>query len=265
MDKFSPELLRQLESKRPFAKLHELVYFLVEDAILSFEILPLAKIKVSTIAKSLEISRTPVQEALENLYKIGLLTRSSDAGGYIVFALNSTYIYQLFEVREIIETGAARICAKRNSKIDFSLMGQMCRDIVKYSEAKDWKKFSEADHRFHQFIIESTNNPHVRFLDERMNMLFRYYWGYIARYLQDTPPVLADRFEDIAYQHISIYKGIKLGSPELAESAARNHLDTIFVYFCLTSQNVGGVQAIQFKESMSETERKDFSLGGGVF
>ncbi|MDR1272095.1 MAG: GntR family transcriptional regulator [Clostridiales Family XIII bacterium] len=256
MDIFSPKLLKQLESKRPFAKLHELVYFLVEDAILSFKILPLAKIKVSTIAKSLEISRTPVQEALENLYKVGLLTRSRDAGGYIVFALNSTYVYQLFEVREIIDTGAARLCAKRNSKINFSLMGQMCRDIVKYSDAKDYKNFTAADHRFHQFIIESTNNPHVKLIDERVDVLFRYYWGYIARYLQDSPPVLADRFDDIAYQHLAIYKSIKLGSPEMAESAAINHLNSTFVYFCLTSQNVGGMQAIQLGESMEGTGRK---------
>lgn len=65
--------VREVLDKNPFEKLSSIVFRIMEDAILSSELAPGERLNVAKIAGELEVSATPVREAIEQLCARGLV------------------------------------------------------------------------------------------------------------------------------------------------------------------------------------------------
>ena len=59
----------------PFAAINDLVYKYLYDNIVTMEIVPGSSLNESSIAKELQISRTPIRSAIELLERDGLAKR----------------------------------------------------------------------------------------------------------------------------------------------------------------------------------------------
>ena len=62
-----PDLIKQAQKENPFAKLGEIVYQILETQILSLTLQPGSKLRINSIAEDLNISATPVREAIDML------------------------------------------------------------------------------------------------------------------------------------------------------------------------------------------------------
>ena len=101
MKLFSPEMIEEIQNQNPFVRISEAVYSILEDAILTSKLRPGSKLKINKIADELNVSGTPVREAVERLTARGLVLESMINGGkyknYYVFDLSEDDIENLFE------------------------------------------------------------------------------------------------------------------------------------------------------------------------
>ena len=59
--------LQQAQEDNPFIKITDAVYKILEEAILSSKLKPGSRLKINTIAEELQVSTSPVREAIEML------------------------------------------------------------------------------------------------------------------------------------------------------------------------------------------------------
>jgi DNA-binding GntR family transcriptional regulator len=87
-------------------------YQRITAAMLSGAIAPGARLVMDALAEELEISRTPVRDALRRLEQEGLVAPAGRRG-FVVREIDAEEIRQTYEAREAIEGYAARLAARR--------------------------------------------------------------------------------------------------------------------------------------------------------
>ena len=108
------ESVHEALEKNPFEKLSVIVFSILEDAILSSELPPGAKLNVTRLSAELDVSSSPVREAIDQLCESGLVREKKKVDGkysnYYVFDISNDSIEDLFVARKTIE-GMARTYA----------------------------------------------------------------------------------------------------------------------------------------------------------
>jgi DNA-binding GntR family transcriptional regulator len=210
--------------KNPFEQLNKIVHKMLEDEIISLEILPGTKLNSAQIAKELKISRTPVKEAFRLLKQEGLLQNRDNKNGYYVFSMSNTDIEDLFYVRRILEGSATYLCAQQNSLIDIKRLKEYAVKFEELFRAKNFDELDKLDVPFHKMIILSSNNRFLIQMYEDIEKIMRYHSANTRLYLDKTPQI--NSISSIAYQHLAICNGIESGIPEVAQNAAISHVDS---------------------------------------
>ena len=95
---FSRKKLIKREAANPFEKLNNMVYAILEEAIISYSIPAGTKLSIVHIADLMNISRTPVKEALEKLRENGLIVTEKKRA--IMFLICPTAPWNSFLWRE---------------------------------------------------------------------------------------------------------------------------------------------------------------------
>ena len=85
---FKNDIIRKYQNKNPFIKLNDVVYECIKEAINNVLIKPGERINVSEISKALNVSITPVRNAIQKLAEEGLIENRGVKGGYYVFDVN---------------------------------------------------------------------------------------------------------------------------------------------------------------------------------
>ena len=90
-----------------------LVYEAVQERILSGIYRPGDRLRESQIAQELDVSRTPVREALQRLAAEDLVDISPNRGASVAAELDADDLEELFELRILLEGFAAGLAAQR--------------------------------------------------------------------------------------------------------------------------------------------------------
>jgi DNA-binding GntR family transcriptional regulator len=206
-------------SIRRSKSLHEQVYQALRTAILSGELVPGDRLVETQLAEWLQVSRTPLREALRQLQKEGLVTADT-SGGLRVTTISATDASELYDCRLALEQLAvAGACTNASDE----QLAQL-RDFVKAAEdprprtdASATRKYLlDLDYGFHHLIAESSGN---RRLVSLLEHLFNSMALLRMQTLKQNPNVL-----DIRLEHQQICNAILTRDVELATTAIRNHL-----------------------------------------
>ena len=117
MDKLDIEACKK---ENPFIVLADVIYKHLKNDIMQGLLLPGDKIVESKIAQQLDVSRTPVNIALNRALKDGWLERRSKRF-LTVRKISPQECFYLYEARKFLEGQAAYLAAKRITKAE--LMG----------------------------------------------------------------------------------------------------------------------------------------------
>ncbi len=149
-------------------RLADEVYEQLIDAIMRREIGPDDHLVQEKLAAELQISRTPVREALMRLEQDGVL-EVSNRGSFRLYQMNDAEIRELYQARAAVEGQSARILANDpKSEVIAKL-----RDCVQREENvsdDSAKGYFEANRNIHRKFVELAGN---RFLLEMFDMI----WG----------------------------------------------------------------------------------------
>lgn len=150
----------RLRSDNPFISSRELAYNIILNAILSGELGSDKKLTQSIIAQELEMSRTPVKEALSELEKGGFIEKAESASLYSVKQFDIGDFIDYSEMRLAIEPEAA-FHAARYINDDGIRALRKCLDVEeKLAVSKDMAGLIFNHTHFHKLIVEASRNKY---------------------------------------------------------------------------------------------------------
>ena len=224
---FTPDKIKLLQQSNPFIRLNDAVYSVIEQGIISGQLPPGTRLSVTKIAELLDVSRTPVTDALEQLKSEEFVcSHDGSSSRYYVFDISYNTLDHLFTARKAVEGTAAYLCAQRYKSIDTKRLKKLADDFSNCFATQDYSNFGELDMEFHRLIIQSCKNPYLIKMYSSMERFVDYYSIRSREYMLslDNDPA----FAVLASQHSSICNAIMLGLPDVAENASSTHLETCY-------------------------------------
>ena len=152
------EKLDIIMSENPFTHLGDAVYSLLYKSIIRMDIPDDELLSDTALAKELNISRTPVHNALMRLMDDGLIVKGSGQG-FRIAPLKEDECRNLMEVRLAVEGQAAMRAAERITEEQLRKLDELSDEYRDACIAWDIDSIIESDHSFHQLIIDASCNP----------------------------------------------------------------------------------------------------------
>jgi DNA-binding GntR family transcriptional regulator len=114
------------------------------------------------VSKLIGMSRGPVRESLLRLEAEGLLKNRGIRRSRVVAYVedqNPTEMLQRYELREQIESGAARLASKNMTGWQIDRLMELARQVDKAWEAEDRQARYDFGAEFRQFLLANCGNP----------------------------------------------------------------------------------------------------------
>lgn len=198
-------------------------YEAIRAAVLSNQLPPGASLSVPELARQLDVSRSPVREAVQRLIHDGLATHVPHRGAE-VSRVDIEDLRELYVVREVLEGAAARLAT---DNMDATGIAEL-REIVSSHEGVFDDESPECDTgsliaahidldmRFHRRLRELAGNEHLTGVLEPL--AGRCHFALHSLWRSDDAPRLA------LDEHKAILTAVEAGDPQQAEVAARTHI-----------------------------------------
>lgn len=203
-----------LKKENPVS-LNQRAYIEIRRRILNGELSAETPLSEYQLADELELSRTPVREAVKRLEREGLVQSIPNRGTFIA-ELTARDISEIYQVREQLEGFAARIAAETMSDENIRKLDEEIRTLNTLASDGRLMEVVDSDIRLHKQIIASTQNSRLTALlgtlDDQMHRV-RALFPQSSQWLEAT---LAE--------HASIVKAIKDRNGDEAEKAMKAHL-----------------------------------------
>lgn len=179
---------------------------------------PGAALRQEQLAADLQISRTPLREALRVLEREGLLT-SEPGRGVRVVSVNPSTLLDAYAVREVLDGLAARLAAERAIDEDIAqlrvLLAQQ-RVALDGPRGFDPGSYTQANIAFHSAIVDIAAND---FVTGQLPLL-----PLTAQVFAPKKLVEEDRARGAVAEHELIVAAIESGDGAHAEDRARQHI-----------------------------------------
>ena len=133
-------------------------YAAVREAVERGELAPGDKVSEYQVARWLSMSRTPAREALLRLELEGLLS-FRPRRGLVVVEVDDAALEELFQARELVDSGIARLAAINGSGPELSAILRACdveATLVDDGERMHWHNLE-----FHDLIRKAAHNRYL--------------------------------------------------------------------------------------------------------
>lgn len=194
---------------------YEYVLDVLRRGILSGEIEPGTRLVQSDVAEQLNVSTTPVREALRELTSEGLVRFDPHRGG-VVQELGMEELDEIFELRKVLEPFSLRRAADRITDEELTEAESIIEAMDDESDLGAWV---ELNRRFHMIHHEAAGSPRLIGIMTPLQYASAQYVGRAvgrhpetrARAQQEHREIIAglrahdtDRLEAVILEHISI-------------------------------------------------------------
>lgn len=191
-------------------------YCFLKAAILNLEFKPNQRLRAQDVASRLNLSRTPVREALSRLEQEELVVR--DGGwGYSVKPISFKEAMDVYKVREALEVEAAKEAIER---IDSQLLEQLetylrrAEEKLKQGKVKEFRIQNKA---FHNCIAKVTGNACLQtmlnMIDDRVRLL--------GAMILDRH---VERQKEALQENLDILSALRRKDQAAVEAAVRRHV-----------------------------------------
>lgn len=191
-------------------------YDALKQAIIRREIRQGQRLVETQLAEMLNISRTPLREAILRLEAEGFLRRRPD-GGVVVAMLSLREVRELYVVRSVLEGLAAREATARLSEDDLARLDFLVDEMPGAdSRPADLQRIAQAGREFHQIILRASGN-------QKCADLLRLLRDHIDRYRR-LSLAIPGHAEAAAEKHAAVVRAFRRGDSDEAERIMRRHV-----------------------------------------
>ncbi|HAW25893.1 MAG: transcriptional regulator GlcC [Pseudomonas sp.] len=191
------------------------------------------------LCEKLGISRSALREGLRVLRGRGIIETSQGRGSQVaklsgeqdasplmhLFNSQPRTLYDLLEVRALLEGESARLAALRGTDADFVLLRRRYEEMLAAhtAEEADPREHARLDHAFHLAVSEASHNPVlVHTLQSLTDLMLSTVFASVNN-LYHRPM----QKRQIDRQHSRLFHAITERLPDQAQRAARDHIHSI--------------------------------------
>jgi DNA-binding GntR family transcriptional regulator len=208
--------LRSLKRHQP---LQEQVYQTLRIAILSGELAAGARLVETRLANKLQVSRTPIREALRLLQHENLV-EVSETGNLQIALLSQEDAAQLYDCRIALEQQAVLESCQHATPEQLAEVESMLLKAEKLytTEPTQLTNFQmlDVDYQFHRLIAQSSGNY---WLTSLLDQVFDKMQLLRIQTMRHNPKVL-----EIRVEHRQVYEALTKRDAEAAREAIKSHL-----------------------------------------
>ncbi len=177
-----------------------------------------------------QVSRIVVREAISRLRHEGLVVSQQGKGVFVASPEDSRFLQiseqslstpedyrKLYELRLVLETGAASLAAEHRSEEDLLALRNAIEDLRQVKTLD--RTYVTSDISFHRAVAAATRNPFLAIMTSFVDTRLRESIALAIRTLDYRHTV-----DITASEHQAIYDGISDRSPSTAAEAMRLHL-----------------------------------------
>lgn len=207
--------LLNLKPISPPKTLKEMAYASLKEAILTGGMKPGEVYSEPSLSAMLNISRTPVREALQDLAGDGYV-QAIPKRGYLVSSFQPDKIENLYNYRMAIELAIIKQISGTIDEYQLMEIENILRLDQLAADNKDMTAFVRSNREFHRYLASLTKNPY--FMDSVEKMLELIEWAALHVEDRDHRPHRA------AKEHRYIYLALKDDDTDKAYAAMESHL-----------------------------------------
>jgi DNA-binding GntR family transcriptional regulator len=191
------------------------VYLALKQDIFDFRLLPGDSFTESQVAERMEVSRTPVREALFRLERDGYL-QVHFRSGWSVKPFDFQQFENLYDLRLVLETAAIKKLCEQTDPVGLEPLNKIWL-VPKKKRLTDEMAVSVNDEEFHSTLVKCANNPEIARVHGDVMERIR-----IIRRLDFTQP---HRVEKTYEEHGQILEAIAHHRADQAIMLLRAHIE----------------------------------------
>ena len=197
------------------SSLHDEVATQLRERIFAGELPPGSFMDEVRLAQEMNISRTPLREALKVLTVEGLV-RHEPRRGCFVREVTEQDLDEIFPVIGLLEGRCAYEAAQHASDADIETLEVLHQRLAKHAKARRINEYYEANFAIHEAIIRLADNRWLAGVIADLRKILR-----LARLQQLHAP---GRLDQSLSEHLAVFAALKARDADGAEAAMRTHL-----------------------------------------
>lgn len=195
--------------------LSDRAYAYILKKIISFEFAPNTAIVEDAVCESLDMSRTPVREALQRLESEGFVTKIKNLGSF-VRPYTDINIHENCEIRRIFELYSLKSCIQHVTPSEITTVRDMLLALDENSPSED---YYNSDTALHNLITKYCDNSKIHEILKSLSVQFDANQKISAQ----TP----NRLLCSKNEHLEILSAIEEANLEKAETLLEKHLENV--------------------------------------
>lgn len=207
---YSPVALRAVSES-----LHREVAARLRERIFSGELAPGAFVDEVAVCEQLQISRTPLREALKVLAAEGLIRQEPRRGSF-VNEVTEQDLDEIFPVIALLEGRCAHEAALKSTEGDLAALATLHERLQKAAKAQRINDYYETNFAIHEAIILLADNKWLAQVIGDLRKILK-----LARLQQLHAP---GRLQQSLSEHMSVFAALQARDAAGAEAAMRTHL-----------------------------------------
>lgn len=195
-------------------------YAIIKEKILTLELAPMQVLKEVELCEMLELSRTPIREAMQKLIAEGFIIEKSPKLN-LVAPLTVNQFVDIYQLREVLEVLCVKLATLNwSSEEDINYLIELTADQKLLSKQHDVNsvEFLKVDRQFHRKLYEMSCN---QFLEQELLRISELYYRY------NYFTMFKNRSYVTVLEHEDIIEAIKSRNSRNAEIYMKDHLSTI--------------------------------------
>lgn len=204
--------------ERPVRRsLAELAYETIAEAIYEHRLTPGERLSIESLCQQLDMSATPVREALSRAAALDLVRQDNHHGFTVAPSLSAAELQQLFRVRRSLELEAVDELSVAPDPQRFSKILDDMAEGEHGARFSEISRFSRLDHAFHHEFVTATGNRFLVRAWEGLHFHLRVHRAYAGEGIVD--------FSEAVAEHSKIAQAVVAGDLDAVRTGLQQHID----------------------------------------
>lgn len=177
------------------------------------------RLVIDRLARDFGVSLIPVREALARLQAERLVVLEANRGYRVAPKPDRGEVEAWREAREMIETYAVRLAARRMSAPELAQIrrtNQQIRATVRATDAATARTFMDLNDDFHRAIVTASGNPYIQEAYDQLH--------YGPQMFRITSQFGQIDLDEVLAEHEAILAALAAGDPDRAAAAMSRHI-----------------------------------------
>jgi DNA-binding GntR family transcriptional regulator len=196
--------------------LNQKVYRVLKEAIIKGFLEPGTKLLENKIAEKMQVSRTPVREAMQKLVAEGFV-KTSPNKKMIVSEVSLADIKEVLQIRGVLEGLAARIVAKKINRQEIIELEDIVAQMSLHVNKENLSSYCKVDDEFHDLILNICGNKWIIQIRDNLGSFI-----YRSRIQSLSVP---GRLKHSLEEHQAIMESLKKHNSAKADRLSQIHME----------------------------------------